>query len=55
MDTNLTCKLREGLTDAYTVTDSAKLANIIPASGYNAIFRPTADCVEAAITGRISA
>ena len=37
------------------VTDSAKLANIIPASGYNAIFRPTADCVEAAVTGRISA
>jgi predicted aconitase len=35
------------------VTDSAKLANIIPASGYNAIFRPTADCVEAAITGRV--
>lgn len=35
------------------VTDSAKLANIIPASGYNAIFRPTADCIEAAITGRV--
>ena len=37
------------------VTDSAKLANIIPASGYNAIFRPTAECVEAAVTGRVSA
>jgi len=37
------------------VTDSAKLANIMPASGYNAIFRPTADCVEAAVTGRIAA
>jgi predicted aconitase len=37
------------------VTDSAKLANIIPASGYNAIFRPTADCVEAAVTGRLPA
>jgi predicted aconitase len=35
------------------VTDSAKLANIIPASGYNAIFRPTAECVEAAVTGRV--
>ena len=37
------------------VTDSAKLANIMPASGYNAIFRPTADCVEAAVTGRVAA
>jgi hypothetical protein len=35
------------------VTDSAKLANIIPAYGYNAIFRPTAECVEAAVAGRI--
>jgi hypothetical protein len=35
------------------VTDSAKLANIIPAYGYNAIFRPTTECVEAAVTGRI--
>ena len=37
------------------MTDSAKLANIMPASGYNAVFRPTAECVEAAVTGRISA
>ena len=35
------------------VTDSAKLANIIMAYGYNPIFRPTAQCVEAAVTGRI--
>lgn len=37
------------------VTDSAKLANIIPASGYNPVFRPTAACVEAALTGRVRA
>lgn len=36
------------------VTDSAKLANIIPASGYNPVFRPTPECVEAAVTGRIA-
>ncbi|MBI3028764.1 MAG: aconitase X catalytic domain-containing protein [Candidatus Rokubacteria bacterium] len=36
------------------VTDSAKLANIIAAYGYNPIFRPTAECVEAAISGRIA-
>jgi predicted aconitase len=36
------------------VTDSAKLANIIAAYGYNPIFRPTAECVEAAIRGRIA-
>jgi len=35
------------------VTDSAKLANIITAYGYNPIFRPTAQCVDAAVTGRI--
>ncbi|HXG17270.1 MAG TPA: aconitase X catalytic domain-containing protein [Calidithermus sp.] len=35
------------------VTDSAKLANIIPASGYTPVFRPTAACVEAAIRGRL--
>ena len=35
------------------VTDSAKLANIIAAYGYNPIFRPTAACVEAAVSGRI--
>jgi predicted aconitase len=35
------------------VTDSAKLANIIAAYGYNPIFRPTAQCVEAAVIGRI--
>jgi predicted aconitase len=35
------------------VTDSAKLANIIAAYGYNPIFRPTARCVEAAVAGRI--
>jgi hypothetical protein len=35
------------------VTDSAKLANIIAAYGYNPIFRPTAECVEAAVSGRI--
>ena len=36
------------------VTDSAKLANIIAAYGYNPIFRPTAECVEAAVSGRIA-
>jgi len=35
------------------VTDSAKLANIIAAYGYNPIFRPTTECVDAAVTGRI--
>jgi hypothetical protein len=35
------------------VTDSAKLANIIPASGYAPVFRPTAACVEAAVRGRL--
>jgi hypothetical protein len=35
------------------VTDSAKLANIIPGYGYNSVFRPTQVCVEAAVTGRI--
>jgi hypothetical protein len=35
------------------VTDSAKLANIIPASGYHPVLRPTAECVEAAVRGRI--
>jgi predicted aconitase len=36
------------------VTDSAKLANIIAAYGYNPIFRSTAECVEAAVSGRIA-
>ncbi len=36
------------------VTDSAKLANIIGGSGYNPIFRPTAECVDAAVTGRVA-
>ncbi len=35
------------------VTDSAKLANIIPGYGYNPVFRPTSVCVEAATTGEI--
>jgi predicted aconitase len=35
------------------LTDSAKLANIIAAYGYNPIFRPTAQCVDAAVTGRL--
>jgi predicted aconitase len=35
------------------VTDSAKLANIIPASGYIPVLRPTAECVEAAVRGRV--
>ena len=35
------------------VTDSAKLANIIPGYGYNPVFRPTRVCVEAALTGQI--
>lgn len=35
------------------VTDSAKLANIIAAYGYNPIFRPTAECVDAAVLGKL--
>ena len=35
------------------VTDSAKLANIISAYGYNPIFRPTPECVDAAVTGKL--
>ncbi|MFN8523139.1 MAG: aconitase X catalytic domain-containing protein [Chloroflexota bacterium] len=35
------------------VTDSAKLANIIPGYGYNSVFRSTDLCVEAAVTGTI--
>jgi predicted aconitase len=35
------------------VTDSAKLANIIPGYGYNAVFRPTEVCVEAAVRGEL--
>lgn len=35
------------------VTDSAKLANIIPGYDYNPVFRPTDVCVQAATTGRI--
>jgi predicted aconitase len=35
------------------VTDSAKLANIIPGYGYNPVFRPTDVCVEAAVRGEI--
>jgi predicted aconitase len=35
------------------VTDSAKLANIIPGYGYNSVFRPTEVCVEAAVRGEL--
>jgi len=35
------------------VTDSAKLANIIPASGYDPVLRPTEECVEAAVQGTL--
>jgi predicted aconitase len=35
------------------LTDSAKLANIIPGYGYNPVFRPTEVCVDAAIQGRL--
>jgi predicted aconitase len=35
------------------VTDSAKLANIIPGYGYNPVFRPTEVCVEAAVQGEL--
>lgn len=35
------------------VTDSAKLANIIAAYGYNPIFRSTLECVEAAVAGKL--
>jgi predicted aconitase len=36
------------------VTDSAKLANIIPGYGYNSVFRPTEVCVEAAVQGELA-
>ncbi len=35
------------------VTDSAKLANIIPGYGYNPVFRPTDVCIEAAVQGAL--
>jgi predicted aconitase len=35
------------------LTNSAKLANTITAHRFNTILRPTADCVEAAITGEL--
>jgi predicted aconitase len=35
------------------VTDSAKLANIIPGYGYNSVFRPTDVCIEAAVQGAL--
>jgi hypothetical protein len=35
------------------VTNSAKLVNIIKAHGYEPVLRPTAACVETAITGRL--
>jgi hypothetical protein len=35
------------------VTDSAKLANIIPGYGYNPVLRPTEVCVEAAVSGTL--
>ena len=35
------------------VTDSAKLANIIPGYGYNSVFRPTETCIEAAVRGEL--
>ena len=33
------------------LTDSAKLANIIAGYGYNPVFRPTEECIEAAVRG----
>jgi predicted aconitase len=36
------------------LTDSAKLANIIPGYGYNPVFRPTDVCVEAAVQGELA-
>jgi predicted aconitase len=36
------------------LTDSAKLANIIPGYGYNPVFRPTDVCVDAAIRGELA-
>jgi len=35
------------------VTNSAKLANIIAGYGYHPVFRPTATCVQAALTGAL--
>jgi hypothetical protein len=36
------------------VTNSAKLVNIIKAHGYEPVLRRTEDCVETAITGKLS-
>jgi predicted aconitase len=36
------------------LTDSAKLANIIPGYGYNPVFRPTEVCVDAAVRGELA-
>jgi hypothetical protein len=36
-----------------SITNSAKLANIINAHRYNPILRPTEECVRIAVTGRI--
>jgi hypothetical protein len=36
------------------LTDSPKLANIVPASGLAAVVRPTQQCIEAAISGRLA-
>lgn len=35
------------------ITNSAKLANIIKAHRYNPILRPTGECVEIALTGKV--
>lgn len=39
----------------HVVTNSAKLANIIKAHGFEPILRRTPECVEAAVSGRVSA
>ncbi len=36
------------------LTNSAKLANTVQGYGYNPVFRTTAECLEAAVTGRLA-
>lgn len=45
--------MREHFGWNHVVTNSAKLANIIPAHGYVPMLRSTANCVDAAVTGRL--
>jgi predicted aconitase len=47
-------KMRDAFGWTQVVTNSAKLANIIGGYRYRAVLRPTAACIDAAITGRLA-